>query len=326
MCSGPGEGTPASRIVRVSFLRFITTPIANRFRQTVSGATDGVPPWARAMAEGSDEGLFGPDSAVWEVHGSVSTLVGGVRALLLQAAHPAALTGVTEHSRYESDPLGRLAGTTRWLTVTTFGATEVVAREAARVNGMHAKVTGEFGDRSGQARPYAARDPRFLLWVHCAFTDSFLKAHQRLGFPLQRGADRYVAEWSRSAVPLGLTTSPKSVAELESTLQDFRDRDLVATETTRRVVRFILHPPFGRAGLVFYRILANAAIATLDEQDRRLLGLPKKSGLWLRAAYYGLRALSAILGHESPSQTLAKERIARVRASAVNATSSVSAV
>ena len=33
------------------------------------------------------------------------------------------------------DPLGRLAGTTRWLTVTTFGATEVVAREAARLVG-----------------------------------------------------------------------------------------------------------------------------------------------------------------------------------------------
>ncbi len=302
---------PRHKIV-VSVFRFITTPIANRFRETVSGASDGVPPWARAMSEGHDAGLFGPDSAVWEVHGSVSTLVGGIRALLLQAAHPAALTGVTEHSRYESDPLGRLAGTTRWLTVTTFGATEVVAREAARVNAMHTKVTGEYGDRGGATRPYAARDPRFLLWVHCAFTDSFLKAHQRLGMPLKHGADRYVAEWSRSAEPLGLTAAPMSVAELESTLQDFRARDLVATETTRRVVRFILHPPFSRAGLVFYRILANAAIATLDPQDRALLGLPEKSDVWLRMAYYGLRVLSAILGHESPSQKLARERIARL--------------
>ena len=79
---------PRHKIV-VSVFRFITTPIANRFRETVSGASDGVPPWARAMSEGHDAGLFGPDSAVWEVHGSVSTLVGGIRALLLQAAHPA---------------------------------------------------------------------------------------------------------------------------------------------------------------------------------------------------------------------------------------------
>lgn len=291
----------------------LTAPIASRFRETVSGSKDGTPGWAREMAEGNDEGLFGPDSAVWEVHGSVSTLVGGIRALLLQAAHPAALAGVADHSRYESDALGRLAGTTRWLTVTTFGSTEVVAREAARVNAMHAHVTGAYADKAGHTRDYAARDPRFLLWVHCAFTDSFLKAHQGLGFPLTRGADRYVDEWRRSAQPLGLAGAPASVAALERELQRFRDEDLVATETTRRVVQFILHPPFGRAAMVFYRVLANAAIATLDDQDVRLLGLRKRRRVWLRLASAGLMALRAMLGAESPSQRLARARVARVR-------------
>lgn len=293
--------------------QFITKPIADRFRETVSGSKDGAPSWALAMADGDDEGLFGPDSAVWQVHGSVSTLVGGIRALLLQAAHPAALAGVAEHSRYESDPIGRLAGTTRWLVVTTFGSTDVVAREAARVNAMHAHVRGDYADRVGQPKPYAARDPRFLLWVHCAFTDSFLKAHQGLGFPLTRGADTYVGEWSRSAAPLGLTEAPMSVAELERALQDFRDHDLVATDVTRRVVGFILNPPFGLAARMFYRVLANAAIATLDEQDVRLLGLRKKSRLWLTAARVGLRVLGRILGPESPSQRMARRRIARLR-------------
>jgi uncharacterized protein (DUF2236 family) len=292
----------------------ITKPLADRFRLTVSGSKDGTPDWAKRMADGDDEGLFGPDSAVWEVHGSVSTLVGGIRALLLQAAHPAALAGVAEHSRYEADPLGRLAGTTRWLVVTTFGATEVAAREAARVNAMHAHVTGEFPGKDGAAHPYAARDPRFLLWVHCAFTDSFLKAHQGLGFPLVHRADRYVAEWSRSATPLGLTSAPMNVAELEAALQDFRDHDLVASDVTRRVVRFILNPPFSRAALMFYRVLANAAIATLDDQDLRLLGLKRRGAVWLRLARVMLKALGAILGHESPSLRLARQRIARLRA------------
>lgn len=301
-----------------SWFQRLATPITERFRETVSGSKDGAPDWARQMADGHDEGLFGPDSAVWEVHGSLSTLVGGVRALLLQAAHPAALAGVAEHSRYESDPIGRLAGTTRWLTVTTFGATDVVAREAARVNAMHTRVTGTYADRAGHQGAYAARDPRFLLWVHCAFTDSFLKAHQRLGFPLTQGADRYVDEWRRSATPLGLANAPASVAELERELQRFRDEDLVATDTTRRVVQFILHPPFGRAALVFYRILANAAIATLDEQDRRLLGLRPRRAIWLRLAFVGLVALRAMLGSESPSQRLARQRIARLRAEAAS--------
>ena len=41
----------------------------------------------------------------------------------MQALHPGALAGVMQHSRYEQDALGRLAGTTQWLTVVTFGDT-----------------------------------------------------------------------------------------------------------------------------------------------------------------------------------------------------------
>ena len=69
----------------------LTKPLANKFRETVSGSKDGAPSWVTEMETG-DAGLFGPNSAVWQVHGCISTIVGGVRALLLQAAHPAALT------------------------------------------------------------------------------------------------------------------------------------------------------------------------------------------------------------------------------------------
>ena len=295
-------------------MSFLTRPIATAFRTAVSGSPDGLPPWAKQMAEGDDEGLFGPESAVWQIHGSLSTLVGGIRALLLQAAHPAALAGVAEHSRYESDPMGRLAGTTRWLTTTTFGATTVVAREAARVNAMHGRVTGSYRTRSGEQVAYDARDPRFLLWVHCAFTDSFLTTYQALGFPLPQGADRYVSEWRQSAVALGLADAPDSVAALARELQRFREEELLVTDMTRRVVHLILHPPFNRAALVFYRVLCNAAIATLSPHDRELLGLTPRSRVWLRLARWGVLSLRAILGNESPSQRLARARVARLRA------------
>jgi uncharacterized protein (DUF2236 family) len=45
-----------------------------------------------------DPGLFGPGSATWEVVGDLSVMVGGIRALLVQAAHPEVVAGVTEHS------------------------------------------------------------------------------------------------------------------------------------------------------------------------------------------------------------------------------------
>ena len=291
---------------------FLTKPLADAFRKNVSGSKDGLPDWARDIALGDDAGLFEADGAVWKVHGNLGTLVGGVRALLLQAAHPAPLAGVAQHSRYETDPMGRLAGTTRWLTVTTLGSTQIIEREAARVNAMHSKVAGDYTDKSGVHSNYRAQDSRFLLWVHCAITDSFIKSHLALGYALPQGGDEYVKEWAKSAIPLGLTDAPKSMAELEATLNDFRQKDLARSEKTLEVVRFILKPPFGSAGLLFYRIISNAAIATLDSNELEILGLKAKSKIWLKVARAALNIFSAILGPESPSQNLARQRIARI--------------
>ena len=282
---------------------------ADAFRRTVSGDPSGAPAWAQQMAIGSDIGLFGPGSAVWQVHGCISTLVGGIRALLMQAAHPAALTGVAEHSHYDTDPLGRLERTTRWLTITTFGSTEAIEREARRVNQLHSQVSGDYPSKNGQTRAYSARDSHHLLWVHCAFTDSFLRAHQELGYSITLGADRYVQEWSKSAIPLGLHDAPQSLRELQETISQFASYEVSSIAMTPPIVQFILKPPFSRGGLFFYRILANAAIATIDEPFLTVLGLKKRSKIWLRMSRRILDFLSYMLGHESPSQKIARARI-----------------
>jgi uncharacterized protein (DUF2236 family) len=261
------------------------------------------------MAIGNDAGFFGPESAVWEVHGCIATLVGGIRALLMQAAHPAALTGVAEHSAYDTDPLGRLERTTRWLTITSFGSTEAIEIEARRVREMHKRVTGTFEEKSGARTPYSASDPRYLLWVHCAFTDSFLRAHEELGYDLPQGADQYVREWSKSAAPLGLTDAPHSKKELAGVIASFAADEVTSIEMTPPIVGFILKPPFSSGGLFFYRILANAAIATIDEPFLSVLGLKPRSKSWLRLSKVLLDFLSYMLGHESPSQKIARQRI-----------------
>ena len=285
--------------------------IANRFREIVSGAPDGRPDWVEQIAIGDDVGLFGPSSPVWQVHGNIATLVGGVRALLLQAAHPAALTGVAEHSRYETDPLGRLAGTSRWLTITTFGSTEAIAREAKRVNTMHAHVTGDYITKDGAHSPYKASDPRYLLWVHCAFTDSFLQTHLAFQSKFSRG-DQYVAEWAKSAIALGLESAPGSVSELEATMENFAARELSPSIHTERVVRFILKPPLGKPSLFFYRFLAKSAVYTLTPKQREILGLKQVNRGWVVATSYILGVLAWTLGGESPSQEVARERIDRL--------------
>ena len=53
------------------------------FRARVSGDPTGAPDWVRDIARvGAGPGWFEPDGIVWRVHGDLSTLVGGVAALL----------------------------------------------------------------------------------------------------------------------------------------------------------------------------------------------------------------------------------------------------
>ncbi len=285
--------------------------VANRVRQIVSGSPDGRPDWVKQIEIGEDAGLFGPESPVWTVHGNIATLVGGVRALLLQAAHPAAMTGVAEHSRYESDPLGRLAGTSRWLTITTFGSTAAIAREADRVNAMHSHVVGEYTKKDGSVHPYKASDPHYLLWVHCAFTDSFLQTHLAVESAFADG-DEYVRQWAKSATGLGLVSAPQSMAELRDVMAKFEKEELAPSQHTDDVVRFILKPPLGTGPLLFYRFLAKSAVYTLTPGQRQILGLKQVGKGWVKVTKHLLSLLSWTLGHESPSQRVARARIERL--------------
>lgn len=282
--------------------------LADSFRETVSGDKSGTPKWVRQISEYSTPGLFSADSAVWQVHGSVSTLIGGIRALLLQAAHPAALAGVMQHSRYKEDLLGRLQGTSRWLTITTFGSKELIDFEMRRVNEMHSRVQGNFHDKDGVDREYRASNERFLLWVHCAFTESFLEAHRICRYPLDASYDQYVAEWSKSGEPLGLVHAPQSESELAHVIDDFLINDLAYTDATKEVIGFILKPPFGILARPFYAPLAKTAVRSLSERERELLQLKNPSVIWEWIARFNLWLLRKALGPYSPAQKAAIER------------------
>ncbi len=80
-----------------------------------------------------DVGLFGPGSVTWRIHADPATLIGGLRALLVQALEPRAMAGVDQHSAYQADPWGRLRRTTMFVQETTFGDTATAEAACARV-------------------------------------------------------------------------------------------------------------------------------------------------------------------------------------------------
>ncbi len=284
-----------------------------------SGDPHGEPDWVRAISEGSDPGYFGPHSAVWHVNGGVPVIVAGVRALLMQTLHPGAMAGVAEHSRYATDPIGRLSGTVRWVVTTTFGAQETVADETSRVSRLHDRVRGEYqpGNPPTTPTPYSAKDEDLIAWVHVVFTDAFLRAHREWGSdipvenPGETGEDRYVREWAQAGRLMGMTHPPTSVKELEEALENFRPI-LRADDRVREAISFLVKPPLPGVARLGYAILVRGAICTIDPHYRALLGLTKP---WWPASLLTrllLAVISKILGTESTSRRRANERIARL--------------
>ena len=298
----------------VLLLTDLTARTRAAFRARVSGDATGAPEWVRDIARvGTGPGWFEPDGVVWRVHGDLSTLVGGVAALLGQGAHPLALAGVQRHSAYREDPWKRLAGTARWLVVSTFGSAELAEREAARVRGMHRSVRGTTDD----GRPYSAGDPDLLRWVHLAFTDAFLAAHAAVGRDMSRfgprWADAYVGEWARSARALGAADLPTTESELAEALAGYAS---VLEPVPPDLLTFLSAPPgLSRPERVVYSGLSGGAALLVSPTIAPLAGVPGRADRGLSArgqltvSRLQLRAMNLALGATSPSEQAARWRL-----------------
>lgn len=304
----------------MTVLSTIQDRLALRFKNLLSGSTDGNPPWLDVVARGDEPGHFLPTDAPWVVHRDFGTLVGGVRALLVQALHPGSLAGVMQHSRYASEPLGRLAGTIRWLTVTTFASLPEALREGSRVVRLHNSVTGEYESPVKGRIAYRADDSDLLEWVHIAFMESFLTAHEWYSHvPIPRGnratgADNYIDQWGISVKALGFDDVPHSRAEMDSRLNQIAATGvLTVTDDTRAVIAFIRNPPLPKAFKPVYRLLYEAAVASLRPEYRQLLGLRA----WPRVVIVPvgralLRLMRFAIGPKSPIEEAAIDRLVRI--------------
>ncbi len=246
-----------------------------------------------------DPGLLGPDSVSWKVLGDASVFVGGIRALLVQSAHPEVVAGVEDHSTYRTDPLGRLSRTSVYVTETTYGAMPEVEAAVQVVRRAHQPVTGT----SERHRPYSASRPEMAAWVHNVLTDSFLAAYQSFGpEPLtQDEADRFVAEQARIGELLSAAPLPDTEAGLTAWILDHPDR--ASTTAQSNAIRFLRNPPLSPPIKIGYRLLFNAAVTTISPDLQDQLRLKPAS----RAAGVGSSAIGTLrwaLG-ASPSWRLA---------------------
>lgn len=206
-----------------------------------------------------DNGLFGPTTPAWRVHGDFSAMmIGGISALLLQMLHPGALAGVWDHSNWRKDRLSRLRRTAQFIAVTTYGPTDAAERAIAHVRMIHDRVHGTLPDGTH----YNANDPALLTWVHVAETDSFLRGYLRYRDARMSGddQDRYIAEVAIVAERLGARDVPRSRADIAAYYRGVRP-DLRCDHRTREVADALLAPGDDRAEAAG---LAMAGAAALD--------------------------------------------------------------
>jgi len=239
------------------------------------------------------DGLFGPNSVAWQVHGDVATMmVGGVAGLLLQMLHPAVLAGVWDHSNFRGDMHGRLRRTARFIALTTYGSRPEAEAAISRVRNIHANVAGELPDGT----PYRADDPALLAWVHVTEVTSFLSAWIRYSDPLMSRArqDRYFAEVAQIALALGADPVPRDRARAERLIHDMR-RDLCADARTREVAGLLLSQRAERKAIEpFLAITLRAAVDLLPAWALRMHGF-EQSGISRHAVRVGAFGMAQAL-------------------------------
>jgi uncharacterized protein (DUF2236 family) len=270
-------------------------------------------------------GMFGPESVTWRVHSDPLMMLGGLRALLLQATHPAAMSAFAEHSAFRDDVWGRLARTAEYVGVTTFGTRMEAMVASAQIRAIHSRVSGT----TPEGKPYRADDPELLAWVHCCLVASFLDVVSRGGVALPlRDRDAYIAEQVRSAALVGLEPDqvPHDRAELTRFFRTVRPQ-LRVTPTARSAALVVLMPPMptkvalATPARPAWAAMAGLAFATLPGWVRRMYALPDLPGaaalnqagatLGLRAVRVTLRGVQAMVPplREGPHLRAARQRL-----------------
>lgn len=230
-------------------------------------------------------GYFSPNSVSWRIHSDPAGWIGGGRALLVQALHPAAMAVFTQNTRYQDDPWGRLWRTADFFVNTIFGDKASAERVAAKVRAIHQRAEA-IDPKTGARR--RADEPELLLWIHATAVDSFIAAHRQfVGGLTAEDADRYVDEMAVMAELLGLPPSmtPRTTREVDLYLEEAQP-SLEITDEARDAARWMLFfPPIPKMFRPAWLPVTAALISSLPLFARQMYGLP-----WIGAADLPVKA------------------------------------
>lgn len=183
--------------------------------------------------------LLPADSVSWRVFKNPLTLfVGGVTAVILQLAEPS-VRGGWDHTRFRTDPVGRLRGTAHAAMVSVYGPRSAAEKMIAAVRRRHETVRGV----TPAGKAYSANDPELLNWVQATVSFGMAEAHQGyVGTLSEEDRNRFHAEGAAVGRVFGATDGPSSVAEREARFDAIGER-LEATDVIFELLETLHRAP-----------------------------------------------------------------------------------
>jgi uncharacterized protein (DUF2236 family) len=232
------------------------------------------------------EGLFGEDAAIRRIARESVLMLGGPRALLMQAAHPLVAAGIVDHSRFRQDPWRRLARTMTALYTIVFGTREQAERVGAITRAAHGRVRGRRGRST-----YSAADPALMLWVHSTLVDTGLAMYETYVRRVEpETADEFYEQMKLVATVFGVPPDlhPPTLADFRSYQRSLLESGEVrVTADARAVAAAVLAPPVPLPLQPALRALAAQSVGLLPPTLREQYGLR-----WTRADRLALQASS----------------------------------
>ena len=233
-----------------------------------------LPPPPRIEPRDPSGGFFGPESMMWRVNREITTLFGGARALLMQAAHPLIAAGARQTGSYRRDPWARLIRTVMLQNLITFSRATAAIEAVDRINKLHKvikgvdPVTGEW---------YDALDYDQLLWVHIALEVSTLDFFDVTVGPLSEAErNQYHEENKLVAEVLWLPRDhvPATYDDTRRYVDDMIDCGrLRYTDVAEEVADLIIDAAVPPRIKPIWKFVSFAATGTLDPRLRELYGI-----------------------------------------------------
>ncbi|WP_225823808.1 oxygenase MpaB family protein [Streptomyces naphthomycinicus] len=233
--------------------------------------------------------MFGPGSRFNAFFNDPRWALAIIRATVLEAAHPQVGAALIDNSTFVTHPWRRLRNTLVSLQ-RMFGADDGVRqREAARLNRLHARLSGT----DARDRPYDAMDPEVRAWVVATIFESSVTMCRLSGQPLEQTAiERLYAEFRAYLAALDGDAGhlPPTVQEFWTYYERVVEERLENTEAMRVILYKLFDhlpaPPLlqglptmwaaGRA--IAGPLIGVITVASLPEPFRRRAGLPEVPG------------------------------------------------